>query len=96
METQGLAGEVVNLGNPTEITIREFAEIVVELTNARSELRYESLPTDDPTRRQPDIAKARRLLGWEPTVDLRTGLQRTLEYFAHSLDLATEHRPPLS
>jgi nucleoside-diphosphate-sugar epimerase len=83
-ETEGLAGEVVNLGNPTEVTIRQLAETVIALTGSRSELRFEPLPVDDPTRRRPDIGKARRLLGWEPKVDLRDGLSRTLASFAEA------------
>jgi nucleoside-diphosphate-sugar epimerase len=82
METAGLKGEVVNLGNPIEITVRQFAEAVIEVTNSPSEIVLRPLPVDDPTRRQPDISKAKRLLGWEPTVDLRAGLQLTVAYFA--------------
>lgn len=89
METDGLQGEVVNLGNPREITIREFAEMILALTGARSTVHLEPLPMDDPSRRQPDITRARSLLGWEPMVDLRNGLQLTIEYFHHQL-LATQ------
>ena len=88
MESDRMTGEVVNLGNPNEFTVRELAELVVELTGARSEIVYRPLPTDDPTRRRPDIAKARALLGWEPAVALRDGLRPTLEYFERSLAIA--------
>jgi dTDP-glucose 4,6-dehydratase len=75
----------VNIGNPHEMTILEFARKVVELTGSRSEIVFEALPEDDPKVRQPDITKARALLGWEPRVDLDTGLARTLEYFRERL-----------
>ena len=69
----------VNIGNPNEFTLLELAETVIELTGSRSEIIYEALPTDDPQVRQPDITKARELLGWEPMVELREGLQRTID-----------------
>jgi dTDP-glucose 4,6-dehydratase len=69
----------VNIGNPNEFTLLELAKTVIEVTGSRSEIVYEALPTDDPQVRQPDITLARELLGWEPTVDLREGLQRTLD-----------------
>ena len=72
----------INIGNPGEFTIRELADIVVELTGSDSEIVHEPLPVDDPMQRQPDITKARELLGWEPTIDLRDGLRRTIEHFA--------------
>ena len=71
----------VNIGNPHEITIRQFADKVVELTGSRSTIANRPLPVDDPKVRQPDITRARELLGWEPQVDLDTGLRRTLEFF---------------
>ena len=73
--------EPVNIGNPAEMTILEFARKVVELTGSGSEIAFRELPEDDPKVRQPDITKARTILGWEPSVDLDTGLRRTLEYF---------------
>jgi dTDP-glucose 4,6-dehydratase len=73
----------VNIGNPDEFTIRELAETVLEVTASSSEIHFQPLPVDDPTQRQPDISLARRVLGWEPTVDLRTGLARTAEWFRH-------------
>lgn len=71
----------VNIGNPQEITIMEFAERVRALTGNQVALTFKPLPQDDPKRRRPDIAKARKLLNWEPKVSLEDGLQRTLEYF---------------
>jgi dTDP-glucose 4,6-dehydratase len=71
----------VNVGNPVEFTILECAKRVLEVTGSRSTLRYEPLPQDDPKQRQPDISKARRLLGWEPKIDLETGLKLSLSYF---------------
>ncbi|HTQ53043.1 MAG TPA: UDP-glucuronic acid decarboxylase family protein [Bryobacteraceae bacterium] len=71
----------VNLGNPDEMTIQEFADAIRELTGSRSPIQYRPLPEDDPKRRRPDISKARRVLGWEPRVTLEEGLRLTLEYF---------------
>ncbi len=72
----------INIGNPGEFTMVELAELVLELTGSSSEIVHEPLPVDDPTQRKPDITKARELLGWEPEVELREGLQRTIEHFA--------------
>jgi dTDP-glucose 4,6-dehydratase len=69
----------VNIGNPNEFTLLELAKAVIEVTGSRSEIVYEALPIDDPQVRQPDISLARELLGWEPTVELREGLRRTLD-----------------
>jgi len=71
----------VNIGNPSEFTILECAQAVIEATNSGSELRFEALPEDDPTRRCPDISKARETLGWEPKIMLKEGLARSLPYF---------------
>jgi dTDP-glucose 4,6-dehydratase len=71
----------VNIGNPNEFTILECAQMVLKMTGSRSKIRYEPLPQDDPKQRQPDITKARHLLGWEPKVDLETGLRLSLDYF---------------
>ena len=71
----------MNLGNPSEFTIRELAELVLRLTESKSELVFLPLPADDPVRRQPDIAKARAALEWEPTVSLHDGLKETIAYF---------------
>lgn len=70
-----------NIGNPEEITIYECAREILEVTGSESEIVFLPLPTDDPTRRRPDIEKARTLLGWEPKIQLREGLERSLEYF---------------
>ena len=70
-----------NIGNPAEYTIKQLAEIVVELTGSRSEIVYRDLPEDDPKVRKPDITRARKLLGWEPKVDVRDGVALTIEYF---------------
>jgi nucleoside-diphosphate-sugar epimerase len=70
-----------NIGNPDEYTIKQLAEMTLEVTGSKSDLKYLPLPVDDPTQRQPDITKARALLGWEPTIGLRKGLERTAEYF---------------
>jgi len=73
--------EPTNIGNPDEFTVLECARVVLEVTGSRSKIRYEPLPQDDPKQRQPDISKAKRLLGWEPKIDLRAGLRMSLEYF---------------
>ena len=70
-----------NIGNDNEFTIKQLAEIVLEVTGSDSEIVYEPLPVDDPTQRKPDLTLARSALGWEPETDLRTGLERTAEYF---------------
>ena len=72
--------EPVNLGNPDEMTLLEMARVVIELTESRSEIVFEALPVDDPKVRQPDISRARDLLGWEPKVDIREGLRRTIAH----------------
>jgi dTDP-glucose 4,6-dehydratase len=69
----------VNIGNPHEFTLLELAQTVIEITGSRSEIVHEALPTDDPQVRRPDISLARAKLGWEPMVELREGLARTLE-----------------
>jgi UDP-glucuronate decarboxylase len=76
----------VNLGNPVEFTIRELAEKVVELTGSKSKLLFQALPSDDPSRRQPDISRARQMLGWEPRVQLEEGLKKTIAYFRLHID----------
>jgi dTDP-glucose 4,6-dehydratase len=70
-----------NIGNPVEFTILECAEAVLEVTESKSELRFEALPQDDPTRRKPDISKAKAILDWEPKVSLREGLKLSLDFF---------------
>src|SRR5262249_42639761 len=71
----------VNLGNPVEMTIKEFAERIRALTGSRSELVYRPLPTDDPKQRRPDITKAQAILGWEPRISWEDGLRETIKYF---------------
>jgi UDP-glucuronate decarboxylase len=82
----------VNLGNPKEFTIKELAELVVELTGAKSKLVKHPLPQDDPHRRQPDISLAKERLKWEPTTPLREGLTKTVEWF-RSIQIS-DYRPP--
>ncbi|HUE87785.1 MAG TPA: UDP-glucuronic acid decarboxylase family protein [Vicinamibacterales bacterium] len=71
----------VNIGNPSEMTIEEIARVIIDLTGSTSQIVYRPLPEDDPKVRRPDITRARTLLGWEPKVDLRTGLTSTIDYF---------------
>jgi dTDP-glucose 4,6-dehydratase len=73
--------EPVNIGNPVELTIKEFAERIIRLLGSKSTLSYLPLPTDDPKQRRPDITRAWQRLGWKPVVDLETGLKQTIEYF---------------
>jgi dTDP-glucose 4,6-dehydratase len=75
----------VNIGNPTEFTILECAHQVIRTTGSRSRIKFETLPQDDPKQRRPDISKAKRLLGWEPKVELEAGLQLSLEYFRQAV-----------
>ena len=71
----------INVGNPNDFTIRELAELVIELTGTKSKIVFEPLPSDDPRQRQPDISKAKQVLGWEPKTHLRMGLVKTIDYF---------------
>ena len=82
----------VNIGNPGEFTIRELAELVIELTGSKSKMVERPLPADDPTQRQPDIALAKKHLSWEPEVALRDGLKKTIDWF-QSIDL-DDYRAP--
>jgi len=82
----------VNLGNPSEFTIRELADLVIELTGSKSAIEHREPVVDDPRQRQPDITVAREVLGWEPSVPLREGLTRTIEYF-RELDIASFRAP---
>ena len=75
----------INIGNPREFTIRELAELIVEMTGAKSRLRFEPLPSDDPKQRQPDISMAKSILKWEPKIELREGLAKTIAYFEKGL-----------
>ncbi|MFD2514539.1 UDP-glucuronic acid decarboxylase family protein [Pontibacter locisalis] len=80
----------VNVGNPSEITIKEFAEEICKLTGAELKVDYQPLPKDDPQQRQPDITKAKDILGWEPQVERAEGLKRTLEYFKEKIVIPAE------
>jgi nucleoside-diphosphate-sugar epimerase len=87
MLTEGTEGEVFNLGNPDEYTVLEFAEVVARQLGSDAGIVYKPLPADDPTRRQPDIAKARERLGWEPAVPLARGIEQTADWFRQVLEL---------
>jgi dTDP-glucose 4,6-dehydratase len=76
----------VNIGNPNEFTILECAQQVLKVTDSKSKISYEPLPQDDPKQRQPDIEKAQQLLGWEPKIDLTTGLRMSLDYFRSAVE----------
>ncbi len=91
MNKDGFNGPV-NLGNPNEMTIKALADRVIQLTGSSSKIVHKPLPTDDPTRRQPDIALARKELGWEPKVDLDAGLQKTIANFEERLRNGEEPR----
>ncbi|MGF1670419.1 MAG: UDP-glucuronic acid decarboxylase family protein [Balneolaceae bacterium] len=84
--SQSTEVEPVNIGNPQEITILDFAKEIIELTGSRSKIIFKELPVDDPQVRQPDISKARKILNWEPKVDRREGLKRTFEYFQNKVE----------
>lgn len=81
MSTDETVTGPVNLGNPGEFTIKELAEIVIDLTGSRSNIIYENLPSDDPTQRCPDITLAQEILQWKPKITLETGLKKTIAYF---------------
>ncbi|MDA8412422.1 MAG: SDR family oxidoreductase, partial [Desulfobacteraceae bacterium] len=85
MECDGFIGPV-NLGNPVENTILEFAEKIIRITGAKSRIIHNPLPQDDPKQRQPDITLATRKLGWRPSIDLETGLRKTVGYFSERLE----------
>lgn len=89
MESPAETTGPINLGNPSEFTIRQLAEQVIELTGSRSKLDFKPLPQDDPRQRQPDIRRARDLLGWQPRVALRDGLRKTIAYFDAKLKSAS-------
>jgi dTDP-glucose 4,6-dehydratase len=82
----------VNIGNPNEFTILECAQKVIAVTESKSQIRHEKLPEDDPKQRRPDITKARTLLGWEPKVDLDSGLRLSLDYFREAVAAETALR----
>jgi UDP-glucuronate decarboxylase len=80
----GVTGPI-NLGNPGEFQVRELAEMVIEMTGSKSGIVFKDLPVDDPTQRKPDISRATQQLGWQPKVNLREGLERTIAYFEWKL-----------
>ena len=85
----------MNIGNPNEITIKAFAEEIIKLTDTKQKIMYKPLPKDDPVQRQPDISKAKEILGWEPKVDRQEGMRKTFEYFktlSREVLQKTEHR----
>ena len=90
MEAEFDGMEPVNVGNPTELTVRELADRVVEMTGTRNRVVYRPLPQDDPRRRRPDISRAKALLGWAPRVELAEGLAKTCAWFAEELDRTPE------
>ncbi|MBI5228633.1 SDR family oxidoreductase [Candidatus Micrarchaeota archaeon] len=81
MDSEEVRGEVINLGNPQERAVVEFAETIKSLTHSRSEIVFHPLPKDDPEKRKPDISKARAFLDWEPKVDFEEGMRKTIEYY---------------
>ena len=76
--------EPVNIGNPREMTIKQFGEEILRITGSKSKIEYKPLPEDDPKVRQPDISRARKILGWEPKVEFDEGIKKTIEYFRHA------------
>jgi UDP-glucuronate decarboxylase len=82
----------INIGNPHEFTIRELAELVIEMTGTKSKIRFEPLPSDDPRQRQPNISMAKSILNWEPKTQLRDGLTKTIAYFDNILRREGSHR----
>jgi UDP-glucuronate decarboxylase len=85
MQTNNEITGPINIGNPGEFSMIELAEAVIELTNSKSELIFNPLPKDDPQKRRPDITQAREILGWEPKIALRDGLEKTISYFEGQL-----------
>ncbi len=86
----------INIGNPVEFTMRELAELVVQITGSKSTIAFRPLPQDDPKQRRPDIAQAREKLGWEPKVALADGLKETVDYFRRTLDFTADLAPTTS
>ena len=87
MDTADTFTGPVNIGNPIEVSVGDLARMIIDMTGSKSKIVHKPLPEDDPKQRQPDIALARKELGWEPKVDLETGLGRTIEYFRSILPL---------
>jgi dTDP-glucose 4,6-dehydratase len=82
--------EPVNIGNPREMTIKQFAEEIIRITGTKSGIEYKPLPVDDPKVRQPDIGRAKKILGWEPKVKFEEGIVRTIDYFRQWLERANQ------
>jgi nucleoside-diphosphate-sugar epimerase len=87
MFTPGTSGEVFNLGNPDEYTVFEFARVIAAQVGSTTHIVHAQLPEDDPSRRRPDISKAKTMLGWEPKVDLVTGIDHTINWFRELLEM---------
>jgi len=87
METPDSITGPINIGNPDEFSIKELAEKIIEITGSESNITFEPLPTDDPTKRKPNISKAKEILKWEPKIKLEEGLVKTIEYFKKTLSL---------
>lgn len=85
MFSENTKGEIINLGNPKEFTINELANLIKKLTNSKSKVIFKKLPEDDPKRRSPDITKAKKILNWEPKIELEEGLKETIKYFKNEL-----------
>jgi dTDP-glucose 4,6-dehydratase len=79
--------EPVNIGNPREMTIKQFAEEIIRITGTKSGMEYRPLPEDDPKVRQPDITRAKKILGWEPRVNFDEGIRKTIDYFKQHAEL---------
>jgi len=90
MDTEDAITGPINLGNPVEFTMKQLAELVIELSGSHSKIVYQPLPEDDPRQRSPDIARARQILGWEPSIPLREGLGSTIDYFDRLLSTETK------
>jgi dTDP-glucose 4,6-dehydratase len=85
--TDSNVNDPVNIGNPQEMTIADMARTIIDMTGSKSKIIFQDLPVDDPKVRQPDITKARTLLGWEPKVPLEQGLVKTIEYFRKKMGI---------
>ena len=84
---ENLAGEVINLGNPDEYNIKDFAQVIKRLTHSKSSIVFKPLPQDDPKQRKPDITKVKNILRWKPNLELKEGLKKTIIWFKDKIDL---------
>jgi UDP-glucuronate decarboxylase len=99
MDTPDAVTGPINLGNPVEFTMLQFAKLVIDLTGSSSQIVHQPLPHDDPKQRSPDISKAKSLLDWEPTVSLKVGLLKTIRYLEETLSspsIVPSNLPPMS